>query len=123
MKIVVNRCFGGFSISKKAAAFMADRGNKRAKLELDKVNLKTDGSKRRYSNRWFGYGYVDGMDGGYDRTDPDLVAAVETLGTEAYGDLAQLEVVEIPDDIDWEIIEYDGQESIHEVYRPARGPW
>ena len=34
MKIVINRCYGGFSISRKAAEFMAARGNERARLEL-----------------------------------------------------------------------------------------
>ena len=50
--------------------------------------------------RFYGYGYVDGMDGAYERTDPDLVAAVEALGEEANGLRASLLVVEIPDDVD-----------------------
>ena len=74
MKIVINNCYGGFSISRKAAEFMAARGNERARLELMQ-------SKKRF----YGYGYVDGMDGAYERTDPDLVAAVEALGEEANG--------------------------------------
>ena len=71
MKIVINNCYGGFSISRKAAEFMAARGNERARLELEQ-------SKKRF----YGYGYVEGMDGAYERTDPDLVAAVEALGEE-----------------------------------------
>ena len=35
MKIVINNCYGGFSISRKAAEFMAARGNERARLELE----------------------------------------------------------------------------------------
>ena len=74
MKVVVNRCFGGFSISKEAAEFMAARGNERAKKEIEESNGSEDG-------RWYGYGHVDGMEGyGYDRADPDLVAAVEAGG-------------------------------------------
>ena len=39
MKIVVNRCYGGFSISKKAAELMAKQGCERAKLELKDDNF------------------------------------------------------------------------------------
>ena len=57
MKIVINRCFGGFSISKEAAEFMAARGNKRAQAELDESAVVVSGS-----NHWYGFGYVNGMD-------------------------------------------------------------
>ena len=106
MKVVINTCFGGFSISKKAAEFMADRGNERARLEL---LWSTD--------KFYGYGYVDGMSGGYERSDPDLVAAVEFLKDAANGRSASLRVVEIPDGIGWEIDEYDGREHIAETHR------
>lgn len=106
MKVVINVKFGGFSISQKAAEFMAARGNERAKQELAKE-----------CDRWYGFGSIDGMDGEYDRTDPDLIAAVETLGREADGERAQLRVVEIPDGIKWEIDNYDGNETIAEARR------
>ena len=106
MKIVINNCYGGFSISRKAAEFMAARGNERARLELMQ-------SKKRF----YGYGYVDGMEGAYERTDPDLVAAVEALGEEANGLRASLLVVEIPDDVDWYIEENDGNEWVAETHR------
>ena len=48
---------------------------------------------------------------------PRLVECVETLGTKANGRFAELHVVEIPDDVDWFIDEYDGIESIHERHR------
>lgn len=89
MKIVVNRCFGGFGLSKAAY--------KELGLEWD----------------MFGYEY-DGYD---KRTDSKLVAVVEKLGKEASGTLADLEVIEIPDGVKWEIDEYDGVETIHEVHR------
>lgn len=89
MKVVINRCFGGFSLSKKAYEFLG---------------LEWNGH---------GYKYRD-----YDlRTDPRLVECVETLGEEADGSLARLKVVEIPDDVEWEICDYDGVETIHEVHR------
>ena len=65
----------------------------------------------------FTKGYVEGMGGAHERTDPDLVAAVEALGEEANGLRASLLVVEIPDDVDWYIEEYDGHEWIAETHR------
>ena len=51
------------------------------------------------------------------RDDPDLINVVEKLGESANGDFANLEIVEIPDDVEWEIDEYDGMESVDEVHR------
>ena len=112
MKIVVNRCFGGFSISKEAAEFMAARGNKRAKIEIEESNEYWYG---------YGYGYVEDPEltehGGYDRTDPDLIAAVESLGDKANGRCAKLKVIEIPDGVEYTISDYDGQETVEEKHR------
>lgn len=109
MKIVLNRCFGGFSISKKAAEFMANNGCERAKKELEE--------SERQDGHWYGFGFVKGVSGGYDRTSEHLVLAVETLGKEANGDLSSLVVVEIPDGIDYYIDEYDGMETVREHHR------
>jgi hypothetical protein len=46
-----------------------------------------------------------------------LVQVVEELGKEANGNYAKLEIIEIPDDVDWEIDEYDGMEHIAEKHR------
>lgn len=97
MKIVINNCFGGFSISKAAAEFMAYKGNEAAIKMLAEPG------------RFHGYDV--------DRQDPDLVAAVETLGKAANGGCAELKVVEIPDGVEWEIQEYDGNEHIAEKHR------
>ena len=87
MKIAINTCFGGFCLSEKAYEFLG---------------LKWDS---------YGFKYEK------NRTDPKLIECIETLGKEANGCCADLKVVEIPDDIDWEIRNYDGIESIHEVHR------
>lgn len=55
--------------------------------------------------------------GDIPRDDPDLVAVVEKLGKKANGSFADLKVIEIPDDIDWKISEYDGNEHIAEKHR------
>jgi hypothetical protein len=51
------------------------------------------------------------------RADPLLVQVVEELGCEADDAHASLEVVEIPDGIEWYIHDYDGRETIHECHR------
>ena len=89
MKVVVNRCCGGFGLSKEAYEYLG--------LVWDN----------------YGYKYSD-----YNaRTDKKLIECVETLGYKANGRFADLEVVEIPDDVEWYIDNYDGIETIHEVHR------
>jgi hypothetical protein len=109
MKVVINVCFGGFSISKKAAEFMAEKGSEQAKAELEQPE-----------GRFYGYGYSEKFPTHYDRSDALLVEAVETLGKEANGSCADLSVVTIPDGINWEIDEYDGNETVEEKHRSWR---
>ena len=82
MKVVINKCFGGFGLSKEAYKFL---------------NIPWDG---------YGFEFMG------DRSNPALVKCVETLGNKASGGLSSLKVVEIPDDVEWEINEYDGLESV-----------
>lgn len=58
-----------------------------------------------------------GCDRRVERNDPRLVEVVEQLGDEANDRFSKLKVVEIPDDIDWNIDEYDGWESVEEKHR------
>lgn len=55
-------------------------------------------SNERYRH-WYGFGYIslDKLTTGYDRSDPDLVAAVKELGKESLGKCARLEVHLIED--------------------------
>lgn len=109
MEIVINKCYGGFSISQAAAEFMADRGNKTAKKELgDFLERDMYRDEDDPSPRWYGFQF--------DRDDPDLVAAVKHLGAKANGECAELKIVRIPDGIEWELEDYDGIESIHEKH-------
>jgi hypothetical protein len=56
-----------------------------------------------------------------DRSDPKLIQVVEELGGEhrkgASGKCAELKIIEIPDGVDYEIDEYDGVETVHEVHQ------
>lgn len=89
MKVVINADFGGFSLSKEAFDFLS--------ISFDR----------------YGYKYADKE----MRDNPKLVECVEKLGEKANGLCAKLKVVEIPDDVEWELYEYDGFESIHEKHR------
>jgi len=87
MKIVINTCFGGFGLSYIACDEIIRRGG-------------TD------DDLW-----------DISRTNPILVAMVEEDSELYSGNFAQLKVVEIPDDVEWEISDYDGQEHIAEKHR------
>lgn len=92
MKVVINGCYGGFSLSTRALEEINKRRRAAGMFELD--TTRPD-----------------------DRSDPDLVAVVESLGGLANGKFAELKVVEIPDDVEWEINEYDGVEWVAEKHR------
>jgi hypothetical protein len=60
------------------------------------------------------------LDARYDdehRTDPLLISVIEELGEKANGRYADLKIIEIPDDVKYEIAEYDGREHVAEVHR------
>lgn len=94
MKIAINKCYGGFSISKKCFDRMLELGYKETK------------ENEEMDDRYRPYCVND------DRTNSILIQAIEELGEEANGPHAQIVIVEIPDKIQYEISEYDGIESI-----------
>lgn len=123
-KIVVNKCHGGFSVSLPAARRMAELGHATAAAEVAEYDAKVaDPAKQdkyeraRGEPRWYGYGYTDEPGSGYKRDDPILVQVVEDMGRDAGGELSALEVVEVPDDVEWTIEEYDGLEWVAEKHR------
>jgi len=105
MKIVINRDYGGFGLSEEACAFIAKRkGWTHACDDWDNDYWYSEPGKAVYSSDLLRY-------------DPDLVAAVETLGANANGRYADLKIVEVPDNVDWYIDEYDGVEEVCEKHR------
>jgi hypothetical protein len=86
VKVVINRCFGGFGLSEKALSC-----------------LGLDNDYERYKKEF--------------RSSLKLIKCIEMLGGEANGPHAELAIVEIPDDVNWGIEEYDGMEHIAEVHR------
>jgi len=115
MKIVINRCYGGFGISRKAWEMLKELGAEGMEDEPDFGEAWSDGSIReRVGCSSFDHTFYV-MD--VPRNDPTLVAVVEQLGDAANGSCARLAVVEIPDDVEWEIKEHDGSEHIAEKHR------
>lgn len=103
MKIAINRCYGGFSLSRKCAEFLAQKGCQEAIEYLSSKNIEL-------------YPFRTSL----KRNDPLLIEAIETLGTEnSSGNYASIEIIEIPDDIgsNWHIEEYDGMEHVAENHR------
>jgi len=104
VEIVLNKCYGGFSLSDEAILLYANlRG-----ISLDVVR-----------DKWGGLGFKNTETGEYfysselDRTDPNLVKVVKTLGEKASGECAQLEIDYVYlTDLNDLIESYDGYESI-----------
>lgn len=147
MKIVINVCYGGFSISPLAIATIAKKKGKECyffKHEFDS-NKYTPISLEEATDAFIVFAYsvsnpedydLDklGEDNTYkeanersklicldsradDRTDKDLIETIEELGEKADGSHAKLKVIEIPDNIEYIIEEYDGIEHIAEKHR------
>ena len=102
MKVVINKCFGGFSVSEKVYDYLG--------IKWDNYGYLYD-----YRKKYFNTCDTDVNELKF-RSDPKLVEAVEKLGSEANGRYAILKVVEIPDDVDVYISDYDGIEEIHEKH-------
>jgi hypothetical protein len=135
MKVVINRCYGGYGLSEKAILRYLEIKGHKVWVEPDYRNdiywlvapedrmVRKSGKafssmciedriehNRKLSEQTFYYKNIE-------RNDPVLVQVVEELGKEANGNYAKLEIIEIPDDVDWEIDEYDGMEHIAEKHR------
>lgn len=137
MKIAINKCYGGFDLSFEAQKLYCERKGigfhpykqtkykfKDGKNEYTYIkDLKEDEGSVYISNTYIGntcetipndkYWYY----GNIERNDKDLIDVIETLGDRANGRFGNIKIVDIPDDVTWEINDYDGIETIHEVHR------
>lgn len=119
MKVIINSDYGGFGLSNKAFELLLNKKG----IEFEKVKSKY--AMRSEDFDYYKKGHV-GENEHYlsyygemceNRADPDLVAVVEELGEEANGFCANLKIVEIPDNIEWLVNEYDGLEHVAEKHR------
>jgi len=99
MKVIINRCFGGFGVTEEVYNELGIKWDGYGFLNNESLNIVSD-NYHQY------------------RQDKRLIDAVEKIGVSlSSSSMAQLEIVEIPDDMDFYIHEYDGTESIHESHR------
>jgi len=150
MNIVINKCYGGFSLSHEGIMEYVKLKGITLYPWIDDISKKIYGGKATVGNPFVSCHYtlvpqeeyesiVDKekeepvgvgrfeksnalyfSDGDIPRNDPSLVQVVRTLGKKANGPYADLGVVEIPDSIGYEIEEYDGIEWIAEKHRTWR---
>jgi len=135
-KIVINKCYGGFSISEKALYRLAElKGVTLYKKQEDGEFFPTywtvpeipdgiikdkDWHKASLEDRIISNELCRKSTMGNrpeNRADPDLIKVVEELGKDADGKHSKLCVVEVPDGVEWEIEEYDGLEHVAEKHR------
>lgn len=131
MKIILNKCYGGFDVSKEAYVLYA----KKKGLELyqyasDFANFKKRIYKKTNDETLFKNYFIKDMGDNIEisnedykkyclylddtyRKDTTLIEVVEELGDKASGRFGDLKVVEIPNNSFYKIDEYDGIETIY----------
>lgn len=136
MKIVKNCCYGGFSPSARAYKEYFKKKGKPI-FFYDQTGYKHNGNEeytrrttedisggtfhmvskdfgkkiKKLPNKYYVYRDQDKL-----RIDKDFIKVVEELGKKASAEVSNLQVIEIPDDIEWEVSEYDGIETIEEKH-------
>ena len=133
-KIVVNRCYGGFGLSEKCVLLYAKKKGLQIYVDHDARHrywltpriYRTDilSSQEWYDATW------EERDASIEkermavfneykikRDDKFLIEAIGELGVELAGDDTTLEIVEIPEDIDWEIDDCSGHEKVYDKNR------
>jgi hypothetical protein len=108
MKIVINESYGGFGLSDTAFKIYLN-----IKYVFSIVESVSETTYLINGNQISKYDILSNI----DRNDPILIEIVERLGDEANGECSDLSIINIPDDVDWYIFEYDGYEYIVEKHR------
>jgi hypothetical protein len=141
MKVAINGCFGGFGLSDEAfIEFMRRKGKtvyaepgvrgstfwetpiedqpailRQKWYEVPDEQREEYDAAREAAGEISPYDYYLSDDG--QRADPDLIAVIEQFGDKAGHRFGAPRVVDIPDDVEWTIEEYDGNEWVAEKHR------
>lgn len=118
MKVAINRCFGGFGLSDEAFEKLLER--KGVEFEKNPSKFQMRGNEFEYYKAGWPYSistYIPAYEYYKNRADPDLIAVIEEMGESANSWAADIHIVEIPDDVEWYIDEYDGLEHVAEAHR------
>ncbi len=142
MKIVINTCYGGYTISALAIKELAKIKGKECYF-FDFKNNPIGIEEASKSLMFFAYSVpnpqdykleerdADGLFGEANkradlislsnlknnRSDSDLISIIEKLGTKANTKYSKLKIIEIPDGTEYEIEEYDGMEHVSEKHK------
>lgn len=132
MKVILNKCYGGFDVSREAYELYAKKkGIEIFTYKLECVNDKPIYRKTDTGSSIFTITFTkdfgdcielsdDNSEKYYlelrssHREDPVLIEVVEELGKRANSPFSKLVVVDIPDGMEYEIDDYDGVETLHE---------
>ena len=145
MEVILNKCYGGFGVSEKCYDLYAEKLGKKVFRYIDdgiqsydcafplwpkkKVTLEeacnsfhVDHFFKDFGDKFESYnGHPCWDDDCYiylsreHRENSVLIECIKELGEDANGLYAELKVVEIPDNMEYEIDEYDGIETLHQA--------
>jgi hypothetical protein len=139
-KVVINCCYGGFGISRKAVeryleikgtpywitedtkfksfglytVWLVPPEQRPESKEGEAFYAMTMDDRKAYNEE---YSNNTWYPHDVSRDDSILIQVIEELGEEANGDHASLKIVNIPDGVEWQIEEYDGKEWVAEKHR------
>lgn len=135
-KVVINSCYGGFGLSKlardryaelcgyKLFHYVTDYESKdfnRQRLVIEDNRHDCLYSVKQYLGDYTTHDILNKAEwfreSDISRHDPNLVRVVEELGEKANDAGSNLAIVEIPDDVEYVIEEYDGYEHVAEKHR------
>lgn len=121
-KLVINTCYGGFGLSHEAILEYLKLKGKEVYCykdgqvlhdlhdALDMYLVEYYTSEEPTNSNYFSEYEIP-------RDDLDLITVVESLGSRSFGPYSELKIVEIPDDVEWEVNDYDGVEWVAEKHR------
>ncbi len=142
MKVAINNKYGGFSLSALAVQELAKLNNKPCYFfDYEKNPITLEEAETTFM--FFAYSVPNPQDYKLNerdedglfksaneraelislnthpknRHDPKLIQVIEQLGEKANAKFSKLKIVEIPDETDYVIEEYDGLEHIAEVHK------